>query len=74
MAKPLVFQWGDRLLAFDMNNVDRSKLYGDKDVEIVDDDERRCELATLAEDRPIVVCCGGQTVNRCGAAAGGRLP
>ena len=59
MAKPLVFQWGDRLLSFDMNKVDRSKLYGYKEVEVLDDDERRCELATLAEDGRTVVGRGG---------------
>lgn len=59
MAKPLVFQWGDRDLAFQMNKVDRSKLYGYKDVEVLDNKGRRCELVTLAEDGRTVIGRGG---------------
>lgn len=59
MAKPLIFQWGDRHLPFNMNKVDRSKLYGYKEVEVQDDQDRRCELATLAEDGRTVVGRGG---------------
>ncbi|HEV3024292.1 MAG TPA: hypothetical protein VGX76_17575 [Pirellulales bacterium] len=59
MAKPLVFQFGDRDLAFTMNKVDRSKLYGYKEVEALDDLGRRCELATLTGDGRTVVGRGG---------------
>ncbi len=59
MAKPLVLQWGDRDLAFSMNKVDRSKLYGYKEVEAIDDKGRGCELATLAADGHTVVGRGG---------------
>src|SRR5579871_4490910 len=59
MAKPLVFQWGDRDLPFQMNKVDRSKLYGYKEVEVLDDGGRKCELATLAEDGRTVIGRGG---------------
>ncbi len=59
MAKPLVFQFGDRDLSFNMNKVDRSKLYGYKEVEVLDEQGRRCELATLASDGRTVVGSGG---------------
>lgn len=59
MAKPLVFQLGDRDLAFTMNKVDRSKLYGYKEVEVLDEAGRPCELATLASDGQTVVGRGG---------------
>ena len=50
MARPLVFQLGDRLLAVSMSKVDRARLYGYKELEVVDDRGRHCELATLADD------------------------
>lgn len=65
MAKPLVFQWDDRLLSFNMAKVDRSKLYGFKESEVLDDQGGRCDLATLAQD--------GQTIIGRGGAALGTL-
>lgn len=59
MAKPLVFQWGDTDLAFQLNKVDRSKLYGYKEVEVLGEGGARCELATLADDGRTVVGKGG---------------
>src|SRR5262245_35975451 len=59
MAKPLVFQWGDRQVSFQMNKVDRAKLYGFKETEVLDDHGQRCELATLAADGQTVVGRGG---------------
>lgn len=59
MAKPLVFRWQDRDFAFGLNKVDRSKLYGYKEVEVLDDHDRPCELATLADDGQTVVGRGG---------------
>ncbi len=50
MARPLVFQLGDQSLALEMNKIDRSRLYGYKELEVVDDHGNHCELATLAED------------------------
>ncbi len=50
MARPLVFQLGEQSIAFEMNKIDRSRLYGYKELEAVDDKGDRCELATLAED------------------------
>ncbi len=59
MAKPLVFQWGDADLAFQLNKVDRSKLYGYKEVEVLGEGGVLCELATLADDGRTVVGKGG---------------
>lgn len=50
MARPLVFQLGEKSIALEMNKIDRSRLYGYKELEVVDDKGGRCELATLAED------------------------
>jgi hypothetical protein len=50
LARPLVFQLGDKSISLEMNKIDRSRLYGYKELEVVDDKGGRCELATLAED------------------------
>src|SRR6478735_2701240 len=59
MAKPLVFQWGDRLFSFALEKVDRSKLYGFKEAEVLDEHGKRCVLATLAQDGRTVIGRGG---------------
>ena len=58
MARPLVFQLGDQTLALEMNKIDRSRLYGYKELEVVDDKGNACELATLAEDGRTLVARG----------------
>ena len=50
MARPLVFQLGEKSIALEMNKIDRSRLYGYKELDAVDDKGDRCEMATLAED------------------------
>lgn len=59
MAKPLVFEFGGQEIAFSMSKVDRSKLYGFKELDVLDDDGSKCELATLAGDGHTVVGKGG---------------
>ncbi len=59
MAKPLVFQLGDCDIAFSLNKVDRSKLYGFKEVQALDDSNHVCELATLAGDGRTLIGRGG---------------
>ena len=59
MAKPLVFQWRDRQFSFAMNKVDRAKLYGFKETEVLDEQGLRCDLATLAQDGQTVIGRGG---------------
>ena len=59
MAKALVFQLDEFSIPLTMKKVDRSKLYGYKEVEVLDENEQRCELATLAEDGRTVIGIGG---------------
>lgn len=59
MAKPIVFSLGSSETSFGMNKVDRSRLYGYKELEVLDDDGRRCDLATLADDGRTLVGKGG---------------
>ncbi|HEY4262328.1 MAG TPA: hypothetical protein VGM98_19360 [Schlesneria sp.] len=61
MAKPLVFHFGDGDFAFGISKVDRSRLYGYKDLEVLDEKGRRCELATLAGDGHTVIGRGGSS-------------
>jgi len=62
MAKSLAFRFEDSLLPFDYTKVDRSKLYGFKEVEVMDEDNQLCELATLAGDGKTIVGRGGTAV------------
>ena len=59
MAKPLVFQFGDKEYPLHLTKIDRSKLYGSKEVEVIDESEQACELATLAEDGRTIIGKGG---------------
>jgi hypothetical protein len=59
MAKPLVFQYGGQELSFVLNKVDRAALYGHKEVEVLNEEGKVCELATLADDGRTVVGRGG---------------
>lgn len=59
MPRPLTFQWGEDELSFALSKVDRSKLYGYKELEVLDEDGHPCELATLADDGRTVVGRGG---------------
>lgn len=61
MAKPLVFHFGDADFAFGLSKVDRSRLYGYKEVEVLDEKGQRCELATLAGDGHTVIGRGGSS-------------
>ena len=59
MAKPLVFSFKGNEIAFSMSKVDRSKLYGFKELDVLDEQGSKCELATLAGDGHTVVGKGG---------------
>jgi hypothetical protein len=61
MGKPLVFAYGNAEFSFDPMKIDRSVLYGFKEVEVLDERGQRCELATLADDGKTVVGRGGVT-------------
>ncbi len=59
MAKPLVFQLGESEFSFAMNKIDRSKLYGFKEVVALDESDQKCDLATLAGDGCTLIGRGG---------------
>lgn len=59
MAKPLVFKLDGAEVAFDIQKVDRAKLYGYKEVEMLDEHGDKCEMATLAEDGHTIIGRGG---------------
>ncbi len=59
MATPLVFRFGQTEIPFRLNKVDRSKLYGYKELEVLDDSGQTCELATIADDGQTIVGRGG---------------
>ena len=59
MAKPLVFHFGGSDVSFSLAKIDRSRLYGYKEVEVLDEQGRRCELATLGDDGRTVLVRGG---------------
>lgn len=66
MAKALVFRHGsaDRAteLAFNLEKIDRKKLYGYVDVEVQDSAGRPCELAILGGDGRTLVGRGGSAL------------
>ena len=59
MGKPLKFVFQDQPIEFEMNKVDRSKLYGFKEQEVLDEHGQPCELTTLADDGRTLVGKGG---------------
>lgn len=59
MAKPLKFDYAGTSVEFEMIKVDRSKLYGFKEQEVLDESGEPCELTTLADDGRTLVGKGG---------------
>ena len=59
LASPLVLRFGDRNLPFRLNKVDRAKLYGYKEMDVIDERGGRCELGTIADDGQTVIGKGG---------------
>jgi hypothetical protein len=59
MPRQLLFQFGEATFAFEMQKVDRDKLYGFKESEVLDEEGRLCELATLAGDGCTLIGRGG---------------
>ena len=62
MAKALVFRHGSTDLSFNLEKVDRKKLYGQVDTEVVDDKGRPCQLAILGGDGKTLVGRGGSAL------------
>ena len=59
MAKPLTFEFDGEPVVFEMHKVDRSRLYGFKELEVIDENEQPCELTTLADDGKTLIGKGG---------------
>ena len=59
MPRTLSFKFEEREIDFAMHKVDRSRLYGFKELEVLDDDGEPCELHTLAEDGKTLIGKGG---------------
>jgi hypothetical protein len=59
MAKPLVLEYRGSQVSLGLQKVDRTKLYGSVDLEVVDEAGRACELGTLLGDGHSVVGKGG---------------
>ena len=59
MAKPIKFEFNGEPIEFEMNKVDRSRLYGFKELEVLDESDRPCELTTLSEDGKTLIGKGG---------------
>ena len=55
MAKPLTVVYRGETLHLDLEKVERSKLYGYVDTEVVDETGKPCELATLISDGHSIV-------------------
>jgi len=62
MAKPLVLEYNGAPLSFDLKKITRESLYGYRTVEAVDDDQRKCDIATLADDGRTLIGRGGTGV------------
>lgn len=58
MPKQLVFSLAGAESSFAINKVDRSKLYGYKETEVIDESESKCEFAVLAEDGSTLIGSG----------------
>jgi hypothetical protein len=59
MPKPLIVNFGGTEIPLLLNKVERSDLYGFVEVEALDDEGRKCSLATLADDGKSVIGSGG---------------
>ncbi len=59
MPRPILFSFQDQETSFGMNKVDRARLYGYRELEVLDEGGRPCQLATLADDGRTLVGKGG---------------
>ena len=62
MAKPLIFRHGKSELSFQLDKLDRDKLYGYVDTEALDAASRACQLAILGGDGKTLVGRGGSAL------------
>ena len=59
MAKPIKFTFAGEESVFEMHKVDRSRLYGYKELEVLDENGNACVLTTLAKDGQSLIGKGG---------------
>jgi len=59
MAKPIKFNFAGQESVFEMHKVDRSRLYGYKELEVLDEHGNECVLTTLARDGQSLIGKGG---------------
>jgi hypothetical protein len=59
MPKPIKFEFQQEILEFDMHKVDRARLYGFKETEVIDENGNACELMTLSDDGKKLIGKGG---------------
>jgi hypothetical protein len=62
MAKPLTLTYHGETVNFDLDKVDRTKLYGRVETQTLDDAGRPCELGTLIGDGHSIVGKGGSAI------------
>ena len=62
MAKGLVFRYGSAELSFQLDKVDRKKLYGFVDTVVLDEKSQKCQLAILGGDGRTLVGTGGSAL------------
>jgi hypothetical protein len=58
MAKPIVLSWNGVQSSFALEKLDRSKLYGKRQRQVLDPDGQRCERAELTRDGAMLVRSG----------------
>lgn len=58
MAKPIIVTWGGVQSSFDHEKLDRAKLYGKRQRQILDPYEQRCERAELSRDGTLLIRSG----------------
>jgi hypothetical protein len=62
MAKPLTIEYQGQSVDLDLEKVDRTKLYGYVETEVLDENGKRCELGTLIGDGHSLVGKGGSAI------------
>lgn len=62
MAKPLLFRYGKTDLSFQFEKLDRDKLYGTVETEVLDEKNRPCQLSILGGDGKTVVGRGASAL------------
>ncbi|MCP5497098.1 MAG: hypothetical protein H7A23_21295 [Leptospiraceae bacterium] len=62
MAQPLAIEFDKKQFLFQLQKIDRSQLYGYKDIETFDEEGKPCNLATIAGDGHTIVGSGGVSI------------